>query len=69
MKHVDGYWTQFRTYYNNKGRKATKMMKSIKRVTFLVENRVIPSVDCNKKTQKIRVSLTNIATKQVYFTQ
>ena len=69
MKHIDGWMTQFRTYYTNKGKKAARMMKSIKRVTFQFENRPIPSADCNQKTQKIRLNLTNITTKPVYFTQ
>jgi hypothetical protein len=34
MKHIDGWMTQFRAYYNNKDKKAARMMKSIKRVTF-----------------------------------
>ena len=41
--------TQFRTYYNKKGKKAAKMMKSIKKVTFQFENRPIPSIKNSKK--------------------
>jgi hypothetical protein len=69
MKPNDGRTIQFTIYYNKKSSKATRMMKSIKRAAFFFKNRRTTSSGCNQKAQKIRLKLTNTATKLGYFTK